>query len=217
MQFINNKYSVWYYNIINMAKIREINDYTYTEKHHIIPKSIGGNNTKENLVHLTAKEHFICHLLLIKMTSGESKKKMSYAVWLLCNMKNESQERYIPTSTQYNLIRTKFRKEISAQSLENAKNRNYFGENNPFHGRTHSIETKMSVTGDNHYTKRKDYDPSSHPSKQPGWAEANSKAQSGISKPTLICENCHQKVGGHGNYVRWHGANCKKVKVLKLS
>jgi len=38
----------------------------YTETHHIQPKSLGGSNSKDNLVELTAKEHFIAHLLLAK-------------------------------------------------------------------------------------------------------------------------------------------------------
>lgn len=36
----------------------------YTEKHHIIPKSLGGNNKKSNIVVLTGREHFIAHVLL---------------------------------------------------------------------------------------------------------------------------------------------------------
>lgn len=39
----------------------------YTEKHHIIPKSLGGSSSPSNLVSLTAREHFIAHLLLSKM------------------------------------------------------------------------------------------------------------------------------------------------------
>lgn len=38
----------------------------YTEKHHIIPKSLGGNNSKENIIHLSGREHFIAHWLLWK-------------------------------------------------------------------------------------------------------------------------------------------------------
>ena len=40
----------------------------YCERHHIIPKSIGGSNSSYNLVNLTAKEHFIAHRLLEKLT-----------------------------------------------------------------------------------------------------------------------------------------------------
>lgn len=39
----------------------------YVERHHIIPRSLGGTDVAENLVRLTAREHFICHMLLVKM------------------------------------------------------------------------------------------------------------------------------------------------------
>ena len=88
---LTNKYSKLYYSITSNAKQRITTG--YTELHHIIPQSIGGNNDKENLVELTAREHFICHWLLIKMTEGEDRSKMLYA---LNGMKAENryQERY---------------------------------------------------------------------------------------------------------------------------
>jgi hypothetical protein len=39
----------------------------YYEKHHIIPKCLGGNNSKVNLVYLTAREHYVAHQLLVKV------------------------------------------------------------------------------------------------------------------------------------------------------
>jgi phage tail tube protein FII len=39
----------------------------YTKRHHIIPKAIGGLDIKENIAYLTAKEHYIAHLLLTKL------------------------------------------------------------------------------------------------------------------------------------------------------
>lgn len=39
----------------------------YCEKHHIVPRCMGGTNAKENLVYLTAKEHFLCHKLLVRI------------------------------------------------------------------------------------------------------------------------------------------------------
>ena len=86
-----NKYSKLYHKITSNAKQR-INE-GYNELHHIIPQSMGGSNDKENLVELTAREHFICHWLLIKMTEGEDRSKMLYA---LNGMKAENryQQRY---------------------------------------------------------------------------------------------------------------------------
>jgi uncharacterized alkaline shock family protein YloU len=39
-------------------------EYVYYENHHIIPKCLNGTNNEDNLVLLTAREHFICHKLL---------------------------------------------------------------------------------------------------------------------------------------------------------
>ena len=39
----------------------------YTETHHIKPKCLGGTNEQTNLVKLTAREHYIAHLLLAKI------------------------------------------------------------------------------------------------------------------------------------------------------
>lgn len=36
----------------------------YVEQHHITPKCLGGTNESDNLVFLTAREHFIAHHLL---------------------------------------------------------------------------------------------------------------------------------------------------------
>jgi len=63
-----NKYSKWYFDIImNAINDRSNREDIYTEKHHIHPKSIGGKNDIENIVHLTYREHWICHRLLPNM------------------------------------------------------------------------------------------------------------------------------------------------------
>lgn len=59
-------YSAIYWRIVNNAEKREYPD-GYYEMHHIIPRSEGGSNKKQNKVRLTAKEHHLCHLCLIKL------------------------------------------------------------------------------------------------------------------------------------------------------
>ena len=39
----------------------------YTERHHIIPRCMDGSDDSENLVDLTAEEHYVAHQLLVKM------------------------------------------------------------------------------------------------------------------------------------------------------
>jgi hypothetical protein len=77
--YLQNKYTRWYYNIVQRAQLRILPQDIYTEKHHIIPQSLGGDNSTTNLVHLTAREHFVCHLLLTKMTTGLQRRSMAYA------------------------------------------------------------------------------------------------------------------------------------------
>lgn len=61
-------YKKIYDDIINKAKTlnRKKSKEQYFELHHIIPRCMGGNNSKTNLVLLTAREHFLCHKLLHK-------------------------------------------------------------------------------------------------------------------------------------------------------
>lgn len=88
---LTNKYSKLYHTITSNARQRITEG--YTERHHIVPQSLGGSNDKENLVDLTAREHFICHWLLIKMTEGEDRSKMLYALQGM-KAENKYQERY---------------------------------------------------------------------------------------------------------------------------
>lgn len=104
-----NKYNRWYNSIIERARNRKLD--SYTEKHHILPRSLGGTDDKNNLVNLTAREHFICHWLLTKIYTGESRSKMIYA---LNGMKrsNEFAQRYETkiTARVYERLKKEFAK-----------------------------------------------------------------------------------------------------------
>ena len=63
----SNKYTRWYFQLMDKARNRSKIKGEYYEKHHILPKSLGGTNDKENLVFLFAREHFLAHLMLIRM------------------------------------------------------------------------------------------------------------------------------------------------------
>lgn len=109
--YLDNKYTNWYNNIISNAQQRTISG--YTEKHHIIPSSLGGTNDHTNIVKLTAREHFICHLLLTKMTTGNDFYKMSYALHMLSNANNIGDGRYVPNSRLYEYSKKLFKEALS--------------------------------------------------------------------------------------------------------
>lgn len=60
-------YSAVYCALIERRRQHSLQDSVYGEVHHIIPKSEGGDDSKENLVRLSAREHYVAHLLLAKI------------------------------------------------------------------------------------------------------------------------------------------------------
>lgn len=115
--FLENKYSKVYFNIINAAKSTP--RVGYTETHHIIPKSLGGDNSKGNLVKLSAREHFICHLLLTRMVSDQKKlTSLRFAVAKF-RQSNSNQKRHVLTSWEFEQVRIAH----SLASKEHAKSR----------------------------------------------------------------------------------------------
>ena len=131
--FLKNKYTKWYHSIVNNRKNSILPLCVYTENHHIVPQSLGGNNKAENIVALTAKEHFICHRLLVKMTSHKNKIKMSYAIRMMMHMENEYQQRYAINSRTYAYIISETKRIIG----ENMK-----GKHNHFYNKKHSEKSK---------------------------------------------------------------------------
>ncbi len=102
---LDNKYTHWYCNLINKSIERnwKKGNGIYLEGHHVVPKSISGDTLRSGFkVYLTAREHYICHLLLPKMLEGENKRKMLFALHRLCtgNKKN-----YIKSSFVYETIK----------------------------------------------------------------------------------------------------------------
>ena len=86
---------------------------TYYEKHHIIPKCLGGEDKKENFVLLTAREHYIAHLLLYKIYPQEY--KLCFALYAMCNWgtnKNKDKKECV-NSRLYEKIKIEASRKIS--------------------------------------------------------------------------------------------------------
>lgn len=88
-------YRAIYYSIIDKYK----NQPGVTEKHHILPRSMGGSNDPENLVEVSPRVHYILHLLLYRFTEGDDKRKMYFAVW---NMSHQGKAK---TGAMYQFLR----------------------------------------------------------------------------------------------------------------
>jgi hypothetical protein len=78
--------------LIDRAKSRLKESGTYYEKHHIIPKCMGGLDSEDNLVNLTAREHFLVHWLLVEIHRvSEYLPKLSHA-WNCMRRVSKGQE-----------------------------------------------------------------------------------------------------------------------------
>lgn len=219
--FIDNKYCRLYYMIIERAKSRVF--LGYTEKHHIIPKSLGGSNEENNLVNLTAKEHYICHLLLIKMTEGKARTKMRYASYMFSRNPNNNNNRIKITGRRYQYLR----EQLSIANKERTgpnKGKKFTDEHkqnlsNALKGR------KLGPQSDEHrakvgrYTRTEEHKKAlsefrkAQTGKQKRSEETKAKMsawQVGIPKSKdFSCEHCGKKQLTKQNYTRWHGKNCK--------
>jgi len=123
-----------YENIIYKAKIqsrkklrKNQEGYIYYEKHHIMPRCLGGKDEKENLVLLTAREHYICHKLLTYIYPNEY--KLSVAFHYMTH--NKKYNNYISSKDYV------YAKELAAIFFSYIPN--------VWKGRKHSDETKKKM------------------------------------------------------------------------
>jgi hypothetical protein len=126
--FSNNKYTRWYFQIVDRRTTNIPNADVYCEDHHIVPESFFKNRSRPgppgwldgdpedslNKVMLTAREHFICHWLLTKMTTDVALIKMQDALEMM-NVDSENQKRYrtLITSRVFERNRIKVARERS--------------------------------------------------------------------------------------------------------
>lgn len=133
--FNTTKYTKWYQSIIDNAVKRTVIE-GYVEKHHIIPKSLGGDDSPDNLVLLTAKEHFIAHHLLTKMCVGDKDQNKMWSAFFFMPVNPSSKNKRDYYCRTY---------EISKNKMAEGKKKFFSGKNNPFYGRKATEEHKEKM------------------------------------------------------------------------
>ncbi len=116
-------YNRIYVSIVLRAKSEEDNrklnkkNGGYYERHHIIPRSLGGSDDSDNLAYLTAREHFICHWLLVKIypVGTTANDKMLFALWRMRSNPESETKRYI-FSNVYVYLREQYAKVLGKRS-----------------------------------------------------------------------------------------------------
>lgn len=140
-------YTKTYDQLIQKAKLRGLDKSKlegYYEKHHIVPKSLGGQNKKDNLVLLTYREHIIAHKLLIRIYNRNQ--KMIYAYYSM--IRSSKREK---TFVDIN-VSSKELEAIRIQSVEYLREINT-GEKNPMYGKKISEDHKKKISEANKYKR----------------------------------------------------------------
>jgi len=110
--FLANKYTKFYFDLCTSRSIKTTES-RYHERHHIIPKSMGGSNDSSNLVKFTAKEHYIAHRLLVKMLIPNTIEYFQMVKALaMMNCSSTGMLRY-SNATTYDIARRMYRKNFT--------------------------------------------------------------------------------------------------------
>lgn len=220
-----NKYEKWYQNIVSTAKQRT--RIGYTETHHILPHSLGGEDNEDNLVKLTAREHFVCHWLLTKIYTGEARGKMINAMYMM-RAESPHQKRYESkiTSRIYESLREEYSQYISNLNTgriqppeEKAKQlaAQVGRKRAPF---SEEWKAKLSIAksgkNNNRYgvevseeTRAKQREKAIGRKQSAETIQKKADAIRGSKREKLLCPYCNQLISVN-TYPRWHGSNCKQ-------
>lgn len=148
-------YKNHYDRLIEKAKSRTLSKSVYSERHHIIPKCLGGDNSKTNIVRLLPKEHYIAHLLLFNLYPNNQ--SLAYAFWMMCNGNKKDKRTYRVSAKVYEEIRNKISSIMKEREpffagknhTEESKQKNreaHIGKPGTWIGKTHSEESKQKMS-----------------------------------------------------------------------
>ena len=98
-------YNKHYDKLIESARVRGKPE-EYSERHHVVPRCLGGSDEHGNLVYLTAREHYVAHQLLVKIYKNNL--DLKYAAFRMSNM-------YRYGSKIYSWVKTRYANSISGE------------------------------------------------------------------------------------------------------
>jgi len=204
-------YQKHYDNLINRAKQRPV--VLYTERHHIVPRCMGGTNSKENLVDLTPEEHFVAHQLLVKLFPNNQ--KLIYAAAMMTRGHNGRRA----NNKLFGWIRKQFA-ETHSKAMKGQKRPKTQKHIENHRKSLLSSDKKIGWTtgvlrgpmNEEEKLKRSFALKGRPQPKNEQWRKSQSLVQSGKVYDKVVCFHCNYE--GAGNIMkRWHFENCKHIRI----
>jgi hypothetical protein len=192
----------------------------YYERHHIVPRCLGGNESKDNLVLLTAKEHYVAHKLLHRIYP--SNKKLFHAYRMMAVMKNskDSERYYVVSSREYEYLKNNMKNYYDHDSRIKAvetrtrngklwhsdETKEKIREKRKLQVIKHSDETRKKISES---LKKVDYSSRVGRITSDATKKKMSETHKGKTFYKIECPHC-KYIGGVNNMYKWHFDNCKK-------
>jgi hypothetical protein len=153
MNWINKNANIAYEMLVTDSSTEKLGG--YCERHHIIPRSMGGTDDPENLVYVTARNHLFLHYWL---WVGTGDQKLGHAYFSMANTNwlkyddtpfvNESMVQAYEKARIAHAEASRERNTGKTHSVETrAKmSRSRSGKKNPMFGKTRSAETRAKIS-----------------------------------------------------------------------
>lgn len=186
-------YEIIYESIISSRK--ENKPTGVVERHHIVPRCLGGDDSTENVIAVTPREHYVCHYLLAKMHGGS----LWAAYYLMSHPKTNSGREIFVTSKMYETARKNYISYLKTKT----------GEKNPNFGNVYSKQAREKIS-----RSRKKYVLGMHPraiNSDCEWRHVSGEIFIGshflLSAATGICSNGLRRASS-GQVYSFRGWSC---------
>lgn len=189
----------------------------YAEVHHIVPRSLGGSDDDDNLIRLTARQHYVAHWMLARAIGGAA----SRSFFMMSNLGKYGKV----NSATYEIARAEYADQVSKQ-LKGKPSQCAFSYETKQKMRDAKLGRKLRPE---HIEKIRQ---TRIGKKLPAsWCKAVSDAKRGIAtrgsgwshsqevldkislsnrnRQLITCPHCAKSVKDHGGAKRWHFDKCK--------
>ena len=183
----------------------------YCEKHHILPRSLGGSDDSSNIICLTVRQHYIAHWMLWKAYGGAMAVAFDYMSGikrygsrlpsriveaLKADVSKRISERPVSKETRQKQSQAKLGKKLTPEHIEKVRKTRIGKKMPPEFGKKVS-QAKLGIA-----------------TRGSGWLHSEETlakmAASNRNRPMITCPHCTKAVKDHGGAKRWHFDRCKK-------